>query len=590
MSDSVQLSDQFLLASSLKTDSEMLVSKGKRVLYTSDLNQGSYTGGLITIDATSQLNGSKGFSSLREAYLTVPYVVTARNGSIALSGTPSRYILAPKCGVWNFISDLEVELNGKQVLTTNEYKNFWNNLRAMTEISPNDMYKHGSELFLAPDDWQSINFSAAGGSNGDGYSNNSVLGTSGFDNTLGQTQEPRAFNSGLFTRLGSTPMVVDSAETQDTFGWASLKGSGARNMAAQAGRGCFLEQASNNAANAVMGVWVYMLKIRLIDLHPLFKEFDLLANPQIKLRYRVNAGTTTIQATGANQYTLSSTVMTSGNVCPIMIAGAGTGEPLNGLLSANTQSFSVSFGPLGNAFTALSTPLSNNITVAGSLPYTTTRLHIPFYDLIDPRPIISKPVKTVRYLDCYAQYFKGRAGTGVSTAGQHNASFNFQISASLKNLKYVAMIPFAETSAGHWASAHGTEQFASPFDSAPWTCQAGASVRNFQVQVGNQNAFAKTHEYDYESFIHEFSKLASINGDISREMNNGLVDIDHWTYAQRILVADCSRITDKDVPASIQVSGVNSCSQGSNYLILCVYERELAYDRLTGEIEYFTSA
>jgi hypothetical protein len=85
----------------------------------------------------------------------------------------------------------------------------------------------------------------------------------------------------------------------------------------------------------------------------------------------------------------------------------------------------------------------------------------------------------------------------------------------------------------------------------------------------------------------EFTKLGSINGDCSREMNNGLVDLDHWTHAQRIMVADCSRISEKDVPSSIQVSGINSCAQGSNYLILAVYERSLELDRLTGEVVRF---
>ena len=98
-------------------------------------------------------------------------------------------------------------------------------------------------------------------------------------------------------------------------------------------------------------------------------------------------------------------------------------------------------GALRNAFTE--TSIVNNY-----IPYSTTRLNIPFYDLIDPRPIISKPIKTVRYLNCFAQYFKEKAGMGVQ-CDQQNASFNFQLSASLKKFKYIAMIPFAETSSGH---------------------------------------------------------------------------------------------------------------------------------------------
>lgn len=585
MSDTVQLSDQFLVASSLKSDPEVRMSKGKKVVSVSDLNQGSYQSGLITIDATNQLNGSQGFASLREAYLTVPYIVTAKNtGANDLGTAISRFIVAPKCGVWNFISDLECELNGKQILTTNEYKNFWNNVRAMTEISQVDIAKHGSDMFLAPDDWTSINFAAAAGGNGDGYANNSLDSSAKFDAGMTQAQEPKAYNSGFNARVASTPMPID-ATTNASFGWPTLNVAAQKQIAQQSGRGCWLEyvNAANNRGSAgnINGVWVYMLKIRLADLHPLFKELDLVANPQLKLRYRVNAGTTSVVGSGAaNQFSLVSTTMTSGNVCPIMVSAAGsTNEPMNGVFGTSVTTLSVAFGPLQNQFTTTA-------SIGDVLPYTTTRLNIPFYDLVDPRPIISKPIKTVRYLDCFAQYFKQRAGLGV-TAGQQNAAFNFQLSASLKNVKYIAMIPFAETSSGHWATAHGTEQFQSPFDSAPWTCQPGASVRNFQVQLGNSNVFAKTHEYDYESFMDEFSKLGCINGDVTREMNSGLVDLDHWTYAQRIMVADCSRISDKDVPASIQVSGINSCSQGSNYLILAVYERSLELDRLTGEVVSF---
>lgn len=583
MSDTVQLSDQFLTASAAKSDPEVRVSRGKKVVYVSDGNQGSYQSGQITIDATNQLTGSEGFASLRESYLTVPYVVTGRNGSVDLGLGPSRYAIAPKCGVWNIISDLEVELNGKQILTTNEYKNFWNNLRAMTEYSVSDVYKHAADNYLAPDDWYSINFSSSASNNGDGYANNLIDAAAIVDKTAGQAQEPRSYNDGLARRALSTPMPVDVGKTHRAFGWATYGKDVQQAIVQQHGRGCWVEvvnaTGTRASANNINGIWIYMFKIRLTDLHPLFKELDLMANPQIKLRLRVNAGQTVIASSGTtNQFSLASTTLTSGNTCPIMVNGADTApNAMNGVFTATAnQSITFAFGPLENSITRLA-------DVANYLPYTTTRLHIPFYDLADARSIISKPLKTVRYLDCFAQYFKGRAGMGV-VDNQHNAPFNFQISASLKNVKYVAMIPFAETSSGHWATAHGTEQFASPFDSAPWTCQPGASVRNFQVQIGNKNVFSKTHEYDFETFLDEFTKLGAINGDITREMNNGLIDLDRWTYAQRIMVADCSRITEKDVPASIQVSGVNSCSQGSNYLILCVFEREMEVDRLTGEV------
>lgn len=43
-------------------------------------------------------------------------------------------------------------------------------------------------------------------------------------------------------------------------------------------------------------------------------------------------------------------------------------------------------------------------------------------------------------------------------------------------------------------------------------------------------------------------------------------------------------MTHADVPASVVVSGINAAAQGSDRLLLSVYERELEHDVLTGEV------
>ncbi|ETM53548.1 hypothetical protein L914_02985 [Phytophthora nicotianae] len=251
---------------------------------------------------------------------------------------------------------------------------------------------------------------------------------------------------------------------------------------------------------------------------------------------------------------------------------------MNDVLTTASSQLSFSFGPLGNAFTQTN-------QIAEFFPYTTSRFYIPFYHLKNSTSIIQKPVKTIRYHDCFAQMFTKVAGISPTVpTGQLNAPFALQVSGYKKNVKYVALIPFAETSAGHFASAHGTPQYQSPFDSAPWTCMPGASIRNFQVQLGNDNVFSSSQEYDYETFRDEFSKLGAINGDLSGEVSNGLVNSVQWAMAQRILVADCSRLSQKDVPQAIQISGINGSATGMNLLVLVVYERELEIDRLTGEV------
>ena len=86
--------------------------------------------------------------------------------------------------------------------------------------------------------------------------------------------------------------------------------------------------------------------------------------------------------------------------------------------------------------------------------------------------------------------------------------------------------------------------------------------------VGNENVFNKTHDYSFESFQDEVKKLGAINGALSHEISNGLFDSYKWDVGQRVVIADCSRLTKPDVPQSILVSGTNTCSQGMNCLIL----------------------
>lgn len=596
MSDSTQLADQFLLDCATNPDPVLSVSKDKRVIHCVDNNNGSYQSGVTTIDATSQLNGSTGYGSLRDGYLVVPYVVTVKNthATAALSGALTRFCAGLKAGVWNVIDSLSVELNGKSIITENDYKCYWNNLRAMTEWSDDDVVKLGADSFMYPDDAMSITFPQASGvvvasTAGDGYVNNATnIATTV---PTGLVPEGSAINTGFVQRLVANPPFFGIADaTGSTIisangAWLPTTRSGAAlTKTQQQATGAFVPYSSDSTnasaapAGAIAGTWYYVLKIRLVDLHPIFKELDLIANPQLKLKIRYNTGYLDIITSATDKMELSSVSLIGSNTVPVMVASASAGNPMAGKLAATAGSLRVAFGVMQNSLTPLS--------VSGQVyPFTTTRLYIPFYDIANQSQIVAKPIKKIHYNDCYAQYFVGKAGTGINNT-QQNVSFSFQLSASLKNIKYVALIPYSETSTAHFknTSAANVQQFQSPFDSAPWTCQAGSSIRNFQVQIGNENVFNKTIDYDYEMFNDEFRKLAAVNGGLTHEISNGLIDLYKWSTAQRIMIADCSRITNPDVPQSVLISGTNNCSQGSNYLVLVVYGRSLSIDRLTGEV------
>ena len=622
-SDITQLTDEYLLNAATHSEPEIRVSKGKRVIYAVDNNGGSYRSGTINIDAQAQMTGANGFSSIRDGYLVVPYVVSMRNtGTETLNTSVNRLCVGLKCGVWNVIDSLSCELNGKTILTEGDYKLFMNNLRAQTEWCSADE-KNAAEAFMYPDDWTSINYNnkAEQYRNGDGYTNNAMNPDGGLSFNGADFQRP--VNTGFLNRAMNNPPMVAAIDGTgkvvggvNSYGWRTLRSGAARTIAAQNAKGAFaalpvyttdannvpltatttvknaygidvLNVPTNRGARPgdVAAVWVHILKIKLADLHPLFKELDLLANPQLKLKLKFNAGFCEVKHTvvgGEGGMSLQGTTLTSGKTCPIMIASGADGNPMRDVMGTIEETMTVAFGPLENSISPLA-------QVGELMPFNTSRLYIPFYDIANPSAIVSKPVKKIKFLDCYAQYFTGKAGEGAIDT-QHNASFNLQLSATKKNIKAVALIPFADTSKDHYfKTGVVAEQFQSPFDSAPWTCQPGASIRNFQVQIGNENVFTASHEYDYQSFCDEFSKLASINGNLSHEISNGLIGYDKWETAHRVLVADTSRISNPDVPQSILISGTNTSCQGTQLLALVLYQRELEIDRLTGEVLSYDS-
>lgn len=583
MADSTQLADQFLLQSSLKTDASVKVSRGKSVAIVNDGQSGSYSSGIVSFDCASALNGSTGYASLKDAYIVLPFVCSMKNTGGTTLAQAGRYALGMKCNIANVIDEVKVYLNGKSIITPSEYKQIWSNVRAMAELTTAEVEKHGADMFLFPDDWESTKHTNAAGGNGDGYTNNLLSGNSSLFLST-SNGEPTRLNSGFVRRVLNNPPEVAGAS--NSYGWPSLNKTTSQAIAQMRGSGAFKKGADGNAGST-LGEWFYMLKIRLVDLCPLMAEIDLVGNPQLKLELKVQTGYSDIAVVGAAAGTartmsLTSTTLVAGSVCPIMVGSAGyssttLSDGMYDVIGTTTTagSIRVAWGPIHNSITTIAT--------SGSyFPFTQARLNLPFYDIANPTALVSKPMKQIKYLDCYSQMFStGEAGVGIMTT---NKTFSIPVASSHRNVKYVVAIPYANTSAGNFLSAHNTQQFASPFDSAPWTCQPGSSIRDFQVQVGNRNVFQDTHSYDWQNFLDEFSKIGAINGDLSREISNGLIGMDKWQTTQRILVADCSRISEPDVPQSIKVSGTNVSTQGTNLLVLVVYERSLELDRITGEV------
>jgi len=456
MTDSTQLADQFLLQSSLKTDASVKVSRGKSVATVDDGQSGSYSSGIITFDCASALNGSTGYASLKDASIVLPFVVSMKNTDastapgLSAGDYPTRYALGMKCNIANVVDEVKVYLNGKSIITPSEYKQIWSNVRAMAELTTAEVEKHGADMFLYPDDWESVRHSSVASYVGDGYANNYIAGNSSI--ALVGTEHVRS-NSGFTRRvLNNLPEVAGATGSH---GWPSLKSAASQAIAQMRGTGAF-KKGTSLIQGSTLGEWFYMLKIRLVDLHPIFSEIDLVGNPQLKLELKIQTGysdLTLTPATAANArlMKLDSTTLVAGSVCPVMLASSygAVADAMNSVIGTAgcSTKLRIAWGPIHNSITTIAT--------SGSyFPFTMARLNLPFYDIANPTALVSKPMKQIKYLDCYSQMFStGEAGVGIMTT---NKNFSAQIASSHKNVKCVVAIPFANTDNGNFATAHTT--------------------------------------------------------------------------------------------------------------------------------------
>lgn len=565
-SSATQLSDKFLVEDEMHFDNYNKISTDKSVLYCIDQNTGSYTNGIVVIDTTNQLGGNNGFCAAREGYVIAPYIVSLRNtdAANAVSGTNALSVCL-KANVANVLDRADVSIQGKPVVAGQSYSNLWNNIRLQYESASSYTAKTAATNMLFPDDPFAV-WSSSISTSGDGFCNNQVNPALALSTTA--TGSPYAFNSGAFKRLQE-----NAANTSvNTFGWPSQTSTYAKGNYTNNAKSYFIP--GSTAAGAIMGTWIFFIKLHLVDIHPVFETLDLVKNPQFRLTLYFNVGYNTINVaiTSAGFKLSSAPALAGGATCPVMFMSGATGNPNSGLIAATAP-----------CNVRLAWGVVNNFDVSGgsNLPFNSTRLYLPFYVLVPEieRRLLDNPVQKKVYNDCYIQQFVNASATNGST-------FTLTVQSTLPNIQYIAVVPFASqaiAAGSNFTSVTGVNQFASPFDSAPFTTAYGAGLYNLQVQVGSQNLYKTLMSYDYQHFIDELSNIFAVNGGNSRDMGNGIIDQIKWTNAYKMWLFDASRVSS-DVRQNVNISAQMQSDQALDYYVIIVYRRSFDLNRITCEL------
>ena len=139
----------------------------------------NYSNNQSIID-TSQLSNSNKYMSYREAYLSIPMVLTMAQTALPVYTTltstqPIADALAPKFGTnvldscvglknWfgQIIHSMTLDYNGTTIVQQTPFLNMWNSFKLMTSLSWQDVKTQGATIGFYPDDADAFIFNPAG--------------------------------------------------------------------------------------------------------------------------------------------------------------------------------------------------------------------------------------------------------------------------------------------------------------------------------------------------------------------------------------------------------------------------------------------
>ena len=527
----------------------------------------NYQGNQCIID-TSQLANSNKYMNYREAYLSIPLLITATATNLAAATSPAGTLPATvpdfafglKNWLGSVVHSITLDYNGTTIIQQTPYQGLWNCFRLLTSLSYNDELTQYSTIGFWKDNALTFSYSSTlGVSNNNnyiGYSTSNVTGASAYEQNLA--------NDGLYQR-------------QLAFAYDPISNTAFNNLIPSSNaKLLYKTQVISNqvsTANSTL-VWqqAIMGTVYLKHLHHFFDKICLLKG--VLMRFTLNLNQSSVSFTVSNPSgiaaTYSNIAVTSplGGVSPIMIASGGSNQG-GSFLPTGNYTVSLAVGKQSLQQTQYSilgytqSPLSPSIT-----------LNVPAYVYapIFETAYLSSPVKKIVYSDIY-QY-----SVPSISAGQ---TFNQLISNGIANIKSVLLIPFY-VNAG---SAVPYSPILSPLDTAGGgSTSPFCLIGNFQVQISGQNMLYNQYQYTYNEWLQQLYGCNSVNGGQTDGLSSGLLSQVDFETLYNYYYVDCSRMlaVEELVPKSIQILGQNFSTQAIQLFVFVNYGVEISLEILTG--------
>lgn len=561
-----------------------------------DNQNANYNSNQSVID-TSQLSNSNKWMSYREAYLSVPMLLSIATTDLAsatafapaTSATSADYAIGLKNWFGQIIHSLTLDYNGTTIIQQTPWCNMWNSFKLMTSLSLGDVETQGATIGFFPDDplsWTMVG-SVAGvlstDVNGSGVCNNSNE-ISNPNLTIFNRYRQTEGNEGFLRRQRIINFDPDATAGVNIDGVGGA-GSGAFSKLMSASTTSqvwksFVSQKTNGLNGANQGVFAISIQatIYLKHLHSFFAMCPLLKGAYMKMTLNLNNSSTSLTTTDIagppveKNITLTGSSNAVGGVVPIMIA---SGKTLNGSsLALGASSYTANLSVGAKCLDPTISSVVNDGQVGRSI-----YLYVPSYTFnpVFEQSYLSSPIKSIQYTDIY-QYQVLKVGGG---SGQ----INNLITNGIANIKSMLVVPFFSAGIANAGLPTGMPVYQSPFD--PAGCCATSpltGLTNFNVVVSGQNTIYNTQRYSFEEFNNQFYGVNAVNGGLTDGLTSGLIDRLGFDMEYSFYYVDLSRMlpVEESVPKSVQLVGQNTSQKELDFWVFIEYGVSVDIDALTG--------
>jgi hypothetical protein len=528
-----------------------------------DNQNGNYRGNQSVID-TSQLANSNKYMNYREAYLSVPMVLTATGAALpapATAATSMDYAFGLKNWFGSIIHSFTLDVGGTTVVQQTPFCGLWNSFKLMTSLSMSDVITSGSSIGFYPDNPLSVSFDASACLDGIGTCNNQNFLTAG-PVVTGALNSFDVANDGFLKRqqyINYDPDGLTSA-TAGADAFSTLLTGAACNSLYKS-----YVSTKTNAASGTFQISI-MAIIQLKHIHSFFQNIPLLKGVFMKATLNLNQPQVQVNmAASTGVLSIASVNSPLGGVVPLMVASRSASNGGASLVVNTNADISLA---VGNQAT-----WSAHGTI-GAGPFTNSiNLYVPAYTFnpVYEQAYLSNPVKRIVYTDIY-QY----QVLNVAAGGQ----INNLITNGIAGIKSVLVLPFYTATANG-----GTAPIQSVFDPAG----AGPTsplclLNNFNVVVSGQNMIYNTQRYSYETFMNQLLGCNSVNANLTDGLTSGLFNqlgfemeyCYHWVNCSRMLPVE------EPVPKSVSIIGQNQSAKAIDLFVFVEYGVEVAIDVLSG--------